>query len=793
MSVATARDETAEASVELQRLLRDSAAAFARRGGIARVRALRAKAPGFDRAVWTQMAGQGWLGILVPDEHGGQELGFAEMAVVVEELARLLAPEPLIGGAVLAAKLIEGGSNDRLKVAMLPKIASGETIIGAGLTGRFGALEPDGIGVNATPMGTDTLLNGAAPHVDPGPGADAFIIAARDTAGSVALYHVPANAVGLDRADDLRADGTFASTLTLSNVTVSAADRIASGETAVAAIRRAMDAASVMTSAALLGVMKQAFEITIDYLKTRVQFGKAIGSFQALQVRCVELYIQQQLAIGALADAVRTLDDPHASPDQISMAASRAKSRCGDAAHQICREAIKLHGAIGFTDEYDVGLYLRRAMTLNAWLGNPSEHRRRFTALLKASGSLRASNRDRESVPFSTVFLSDRKENVDWNSFSDREFRAGIRAWFEKNAPSHLKNLGRRVTPAEMKPWFTALAEKGWNAPAWPTQYGGMGLSPSKQIIYIEERERAGVPRTSEHGVAMLGPLLMQFGTEEQKKKYLPRILTNDDVWCQGYSEPNSGSDLASLQTEAVLDGDHYVINGSKIWTSGADLANKMFLLVRTARGPKKQEGISFLLIDDMKTPGLTVRPIEMVNGITELCQEYFENVRVPKENVVGEVNKGWTIAKSLLGFERLNSGSPRRPQAPLANLEQVARAAGLWDEPEFQSKYAKVYLDLEDLGSLYQSFCDAVGKGEELGPEVSQLKIFAAETTQRITELLMETAGGAGAINALQQFGDDMIQVIAPFYLVFPMMIASGSNDIQRNILAQRVLGLPT
>jgi alkylation response protein AidB-like acyl-CoA dehydrogenase len=793
MSIATARSEATEASIELHRLLKDSAATFAKRGGIARVRALRARTPGFDRAAWKQMAEQGWLGILIPESLGGQELGFAEMAVVVEELQRFLAPEPLIGTAVLAARLIEGGSNDGLKAALLPKIASGETIVGVALTGRFGSLELDGVAVKATATGTSTQLNGSAPHVDPGPGADGYIVAARDDAGGVALYHVAANAAGLSHDDELRADGTFAATLTLSNVAVGAADMVASGDKAITTARRAMDAATVVVSSALLGVMKQAFDITIDYLKTRVQFGKAIGSFQALQVRCVELYIQQQLAIGSLTDAVRTLDDPAAAPDQISMAAGRAKSRCGDAAHQICREAIKLHGAIGFTDEYDVGLYLRRAMTLNAWLGNPSEHRRRYAALLKATGGMRTGDKDRDSVPFSTVFLSDKRENVDWNSFSDREFRAGIRAWFEKNAPSHLKNLGRRVTPTEMKPWFTALAAKGWNAPAWPTHYGGMGLAPSKQIIYIEERERAGVPRSSEHGVAMLGPLLMQFGTEAQKKKYLPRILINEDVWCQGYSEPNSGSDLASLQTEAVLDGDHYVINGSKIWTSGADLANKMFLLVRTARGPKKQEGISFLLIDDMKTPGLTVRPIEMVNGITELCQEYFENVRVPKENIVGEVNKGWSIAKSLLGFERLNSGSPRRPQAPLANLEKVARAAGLWDEAEFQSKYVRAYLDLEDLGSLYQSFCDAVSKGAELGPEVSQLKIFAAETTQRITELLMETAGGAGAINALQPFDDDMIQIIAPFYLVFPMMIASGSNDIQRNILAQRVLGLPT
>ena len=316
----------------------------------------------------------------------------------------------------------------------------------------------------------------------------------------------------------------------------------------------------------------------------------------------------------------------------------------------------------------------------------------------KTTGGLRYSDKDKESVPFSAVFLSDSKQDVDWNSFSDREFRAGIRAYFEKNFPAHLKGLQRRVTPAEMKDWFAGLARKGWTAPAWPKKYGGMELEPAKQLIYIEERERAGVPRTSEHGVAMLAPLLMQFGTEAQRQKYLPRILTNEDVWCQGYSEPNAGSDLASLQTEAVLDGDHWVINGSKIWTSGADLANKMFLLVRTARGKKKQEGISFLLIDDLKTPGLTIRPLEMINGVTELCQEYFENVRVPKENIVGEVNEGWTIAKSLLGFERLNSGSPRRPQAPLKSLEKVARATGAWDDAEFQSKYVRAYLDLEDL-----------------------------------------------------------------------------------------------
>lgn len=791
MSVATARSDQAEADNELHRLLRDSAATFAKRGGLPRIRALRGTRPGLDRAVWTQMAEQGWLGILIPEALGGQGLGFGEMAVVVQELARTLGPEPLVSSSVLAASVLIGSDNEALKNALLPKIASGETIAAVAFAGRFDGLGSGATSVTAQGSGSDVLLQGTVHHAYPALCADDFIVAARGSDG-LCLYRVPADKAGLSVKEELRADGTFAGNLTLDGVKVGKADLVAGGAKAETALQRATDAATILTCAELYGCMDQTLDITLNYLKTRVQFGKPIGSFQALQVRCVELHIQKELALGALNDAVRTLDDPKATSNQVSMAASRAKSRCGDVALLIGREAVKLHGAIGFTDEYDIGLYLRRAMTLNAWLGNPSEHRRRFSALLRKTGGLRYTDKDKESVPFSAVFLSDSKADVDWNSFSDREFRAGIRAYFEKNFPAHLKGLQRRVTPAEMKGWFAALAAKGWTAPAWPKKHGGMGLTPAKQLIYIEERERAGVPRTSDHGVAMLAPLLMQFGTEAQRQKYLPRILTNDDVWCQGYSEPNAGSDLASLQTEAVLDGDHWVVNGSKIWTSGADLANKMFLLVRTARGKKKQEGISFLLIDDMKTPGLTVRPLEMINGVTELCQEYFENVRVPKENIVGEMNEGWSIAKSLLGFERLNSGSPRRAQGPLKTLEKVARATGVWDDAEFQSKYVRAYLDLEDLNSLYQRFCDAVGNGEQLGPDVSQTKIWAGETVQRISELLMETAGAAGAVNELQPFGDDMLQVIAPFYGLFPMMIASGSNDIQRNILSQRVLGLP-
>jgi alkylation response protein AidB-like acyl-CoA dehydrogenase len=535
--------------------------------------------------------------------------------------------------------------------------------------------------------------------------------------------------------------------------------------------------------------MQQALEITLQYMRTRVQFGKPIGSFQALQHRAVDLWIQKELSVGALGDALRTLNDPNATPDQVSMAASRAKSRLGDAAHTICRESIKLHGAIGFTDEYDAGLYLRRAMALNAWLGNPSEHRRRYGELLQRTGGQAAEKR--ESVPFSAVFLQDDKADVDWNSFSDEEFRAGVFSWFDKNYPQNMRHMGRRGSAAEMSGWMKKISRKGWIAPAWPVKWGGMGLSPAKQIIYIEERERVGVMRDPDMGIVMFGPTLMRWGTEEQKQKYLPRIVANEDIWCQGYSEPNAGSDLASLQTTAVLDGDSWVINGSKIWTSSGHWADHMFLLARTDKDAKKQEGITFFVLD-MKTPGLTVRPIMNIADHEEFAQEYFENVRIPKENVVGEVNKGWTVAKSLLGFERLNSGSPRPARAALMAVEKVAKAAGLWDDAEFQAKYVKVHLDIADLSSAYKRFADLMSLGDNPGPELSQLKIIVASATQLASELLMETAGGAGANLGYEDLEGDAVNLTGAFFGHFGAMIASGTNDIQRNIIAKRVLNLP-
>ncbi len=379
-----------------------------------------------------------------------------------------------------------------------------------------------------------------------------------------------------------------------------------------------------------------------------------------------------------------------------------------------------------------------------------------------------------------------------WNAISDEAFRKEVRSFFESAYPQALRFLPRRLRWSECKPWYLTLARKGWIAPAWPKEYGGMALSPSKQIIMAEETERAGIGRMPDQGITQVGPTIMRYGTEAQKQKYLQPILDGEHVWCQGYSEPNSGSDLASLQTTAVRDGDEYVINGSKIWTSMSMDATHMYILVRTDReAPKKQEGISFMLLD-MQTPGITLRPIRNIAGHEEFAQVFFDSVRTPLDSLVGELNKGWTIAKALLGFERLGIGSPRRPRYAFTRLEKVARSRGLLDDPAFADRFAQLRLDLADLNSLYGRYVDQVRRGETLGPDVSILKIWSMELYQRISELLVEAAEEQGAFEGDVDFDDDIVDVLSPFYMSRPGTIYGGSNEIQRNIVAKDVLRLP-
>jgi len=381
---------------------------------------------------------------------------------------------------------------------------------------------------------------------------------------------------------------------------------------------------------------------------------------------------------------------------------------------------------------------------------------------------------------------------TDYNAMGDEEFRLMVRDYFENNYPAEKRYPPRRLHWDEIGDWYLTLSKKGWVAPVWPVEYGGMGLSPGKFIIFIEEQERWGVARAPDMGVTMVGPLIIQHGTDEQREYYLPKIISGEFIWCQGYSEPNAGSDLANMRTEAVPDGDDLIVNGQKTWTTLAQDANHMYMLVRTDKTGKKQEGISFLLVD-FKTPGITVRPIRNLAGHDEFCEVFFDDVRVPKKNIVGEMNKGWFIAKALLGHERLFLGSPKQAQYALQRLDELGRHLGLFEDQGFADKFTRLQLDVLDLESIYARYANRVRRGEKLGPDVSMLKIWATGTYSRLSEMIVETAGSAGAMSGTFEIDGRDFDILSPFYNARPATIYGGSNEIQRNILAKAVLNLPS
>lgn len=387
-------------------------------------------------------------------------------------------------------------------------------------------------------------------------------------------------------------------------------------------------------------------------------------------------------------------------------------------------------------------------------------------------------------------FIPNHTPHPDFNGMADDDFRVHVRKFVEANYPEIPRHVQHRLSWLQVKPWYGILARAGWIAPTWPLEHGGMGLNAGKQLILIEEFEHFGCGRVHDIGTAMLGPMLMQYGTKEQQDYYLPRILKGEDIWAQGYSEPDAGSDLASLRTEAIKDGDEWVINGQKTWaTLGAD-ANMIFILARTDRTVKKQAGISFLLVP-MNNEGITVRPIENIEGHSELCEVFFDNVRIPLNYIVGDVNNGWTMAKALLGHERVFIGAPRLSANAMTRLENLARDNGLWSHPAFRDRFASLSMDLEDLTDLFETYVERLKNGEPIGAEVGVLKIFQSELYQRISEELMQISGSFAGIKVNET--DDFKHDASGTYLAArPTTIFGGSTEVMRNLLARATLELP-
>ena len=396
-------------------------------------------------------------------------------------------------------------------------------------------------------------------------------------------------------------------------------------------------------------------------------------------------------------------------------------------------------------------------------------------------------------------------------SFSAEElaFRDEVRAFLLSRLPEEISTrvkLGFPARAEDYRRWQKILHEQGWGGPTWPKKFGGTGWPSVQQHIFEEECALAGAPGILPFGPRMVGPVIMAFGTLEQQQRFLPRILSGEDWWCQGYSEPGSGSDLASLKTRAERQGEYYVVNGQKTWNTLGQYANWIFCLVRTdPNAPKQQQGISFLVID-MKTPGITVRPIITLDGAHEVNEVWFENVKVPVENRIGEENKGWTYAKFLLGHERTSIAGVGNSKRELRRLKQIARqelknGRALIEDPLFASRLAQIEIDLMALEITHLRAISAESEQRAPGPEASVLKIKATEIQQALSELLMQSVG-AYALPLMRRSSEegDLHTVTGPNYAT-PLAasylnlrkasIYGGSNEIQRNIIAQLILGL--
>ena len=730
--------------------------------------------PPLDTDLWRQLADLGWLGLALPEDLAGSGLGPAEAAVIAQGLGHWLVPAPFVANALMPGVLLGQCPRSSTVSDLGTALASGEGLVSLAWQEQPGQLDvsaPDTHCDGDRISGRKIMVSDVSP-------TGTLLVFARDKAGEPRWVSVATDAPGV-QVESTTAGLGRAATITLDGAPVGAT--LLTGQAATLALQQTLASGRVVLGAWLCGVATGCLNKTLDHLRDRQQFGKPLASFQVLRHRCVDLHSQLQLASASWRHALTLLsaDDP-----DLPAAVSAAKARCADTALRVAREAIQMHGAMGFVEESGVGHYLRAALFGAAWLGTANAHRRVFMAAQTLDQPLA------DDPVEATVAISVAPEE-DINALPDELFRRRFRGFLETHYPAELRQDHlrpfRRMNGAETRRWMSLVQRHGWRAPEWPRAYGGLGLSFRKQRIYNAEMERIGVARMIDNGVTQLGPTLMKYGTDAQKRHYLPRILACEDYWAQGYSEPNAGSDLASLRTRAVRDGDHFIVNGQKIWTTLAMEATHCYALVRTGNYDRKQQGISFLLID-LTLPGVEIRPIMHIAGEEELCEVFFTEVKVPVENLVGPLDEGWTVAKALLGHERIWLASPNLAIKAMMLAERLVVETGRADDSGVMDRLALLAADLHDYQLWYEAICRRVEGGEDIGPEASALKVYITELTQRITEFNLELGQDLGAIAGPVTLGDTATDLYWQFAMSRPGTIYAGCNEVQRDILAKGV-----
>jgi alkylation response protein AidB-like acyl-CoA dehydrogenase len=677
-------------------------------------------------AFWGELAAQGWLGLHVDEALGGEGYGLPELAVVLEELGRACAPGPFLP-SVLAAAVIQAAGKETA-ADIVPGLAAGETVGAVALAGRLDS-EPDG---------DERRVSGTLRAVLSGHLADVLVARAGDDWYALSAEEFSATELSsLDptrRVAEVRVDGAV----------VPSARRLDGVDT-----DRVRDLAAVVLAAEAVGVAQWCVDAASEYAKVREQFGRPIGQFQGVKHKCAEMLAQTELARAAVWDAARAADEPDVAPLTTAAAASLAV----DAAYRAAKDCIQVHGGIGFTWEHDAHLYLKRATTTRQLIGPTSTWR------VRAAQAARGGARRRLAVD-----LPPEAEAL----------REDVGAFVAEAKGLDATEQQRR------------LADAGYLAPQWPKPWG-RDAGALEQLVIDDEFRKAKVRRPNLSVGAWALPPLMVYGTDEQQQRWIPATLRGEISWCQLFSEPEAGSDLAALTTRATRDDGGWVVNGQKVWTSMAQDADWGILIARTDPDAPKHDGISYFMLD-MKTPGIDIRPLRELTGEAWFNEVFFNDVFVPDDCLVGAPNDGWRAARTTLANERVYMGSGSSIGYGVQGVLRLLDTAGLAADPVALDEAGGLVAEEHALSVLgFRLTLQALGGADPSGSEAAVRKLLGVEHDQRVQEVGLQMLGGEGTVT-----DGEAAMWVHGFLFNRCLTIAGGTSEVQRNVIAERLLGLP-
>ncbi|UNU43728.1 hypothetical protein EAO27_14100 [Sphingopyxis sp. YF1] len=665
-----------------------------------------------DAVLWSDMAEMGWLGLPLPADAGGLDAEPVILALIAQAIGQAGIVQPFTAQAAIPLYVLRQCHGSEA-VELAAAVAAG--------TRRAAFARSDNLRVY--PGKNGLRIGGAMTSVAGGGSADVFLVAAR-YGGDEALFVVEADAPGVERVHVATIDGSDMADVVFQDVFIGKSMDIRDGNPAL--VDHAEELNILLVCAEAVGVMGALVHDTTSYSVMRQQFGRPLRGFQVVEHALADMQVALEEARSVVRIGLLRL---RGAPTQRRRSVCAAIAKVAAAGRLVSHNAIQFHGAMGVTEELRIGALVKRLMALRCAIPDEGTALDQYATLLRsgACGSYLA-----EPGPDSGLLAEPALE----------EFRDVVSGWLDTHLDVDVARAQQLTTmvyaEAEVaQRWHDILHHQGWSAPNWPSEFGGTGWSALERYVWAHESAKRFAPVTSPLGLPLVGPVLFHFGTEAQKSRFLPPIVSGEELWCQGFSEPGAGSDLAALTTRATRDGDHYIVNGTKIWTTQGHEAQMMAALVRTGGPGSRREGISFLLID-MLAPGIDIRPIETIGGDHELNQIFFDDVRVPAEYLVGVEGQGWEIAKFLLEYERGGDIMSAAQRALLRDVDAVAVKRGR-DDVSYRRRVASVSIAIDTLDAM-ELLTLTGNAGHPATPSI--LKLRVSETQQAITELGVDILG---------------------------------------------------